>query len=108
MAREGLVETKRGYRGGYRLARPAEEITLFEILSTVDGPDVFERCLLGLGKCSPKRSCPLHPMWAEQRVRVMDRYRELTLGELACFKKMDTERDYRFGWHGGERAEGGT
>ena len=34
----GLVVSKRGVGGGYVLARPAEEITLAEILSAVDGP----------------------------------------------------------------------
>ncbi len=34
----GLVRSKRGVGGGYVLARPAEEITLAEILAAVDGP----------------------------------------------------------------------
>ena len=34
----GLVRSKRGVGGGYVLARPAEQITLAEILSAVDGP----------------------------------------------------------------------
>ena len=34
----GLVQSKRGVGGGYVLARPAEEITLAEILAAVDGP----------------------------------------------------------------------
>jgi Rrf2 family protein len=101
LARGGLVETKRGYRGGYRLARPAEQITLFEILSAVDGADVFERCFLGLGKCSPKRGCPVHAVWSEQRKRVKNRYHELTLRELARSDTLDMGRDYRFGWPGG-------
>ena len=34
----GLVQSKRGVGGGYVLSRPAEEITLAEILAAVDGP----------------------------------------------------------------------
>jgi Rrf2 family iron-sulfur cluster assembly transcriptional regulator len=34
----GLVQSKRGVGGGYVLARPADEITLAEILAAVDGP----------------------------------------------------------------------
>ena len=107
LAREGLVETKRGNRGGYRLARPPEKITLFEILSTVDGPEGFERCLLGLGKCTAKRGCPLHAMGSGQRKCLKQRYRQLTLRQLASFSRLDFQRDYRFGRHGG-KLEGRT
>ena len=100
LAREGLVVTRRGTRGGYRLAREPEEISLFDVFASVDGNDVFERCLLGLGKCSPERSCPMHRVWSKQRLRIERRFRELTLRDLAAFKKSDIERDYRFGLFG--------
>jgi Rrf2 family protein len=100
LARKGLVETKRGYRGGYRLARSPEEITLFEILAAVDGPDTFRRCLLGFGRCSPERGCSLHPTWSGQRARFEKRFRELTLREMASFERSEFERDYRFGLQG--------
>lgn len=100
LARRGLVSTKRGYRGGYRLARSADEISAFDVVVAVDGPDVFQRCLLGLGKCSSKRACPLHPVWSKQRVRIEERCRRLTLRELASFDGRETERDFRFGLPG--------
>ncbi len=39
----GLVLSTRGASGGYRLARPAESISLGEVLSAVDGPDTTVR-----------------------------------------------------------------
>jgi Rrf2 family protein len=38
LRRGGLVASQRGADGGYRLARPAEEITLAEVIRTLDGP----------------------------------------------------------------------
>ncbi len=39
----GMVVSTRGAAGGYRLARPADRITLSEVLSVIDGPDAPER-----------------------------------------------------------------
>lgn len=100
LARRGLVETRRGSRGGYRLARDPREITLFEILAAVDGAEWFERCLLGLGKCSAQRGCPMHPLWSRQRARLEQRCRRLTLRELAAFERWDYQRNYRYGRNG--------
>jgi Rrf2 family protein len=44
MARAGILGTERGPRGGYRLARPASEITLLEIVEAIDGLEPAFRC----------------------------------------------------------------
>lgn len=44
LARAGLVESVRGPAGGYRLARPAAEITLLEIVEAIDGLEPSFRC----------------------------------------------------------------
>ena len=100
LSEKGLVIARRGNRGGYRLARSPGEITLFDVLTAVDGDDVFERCLLGLGRCSSKRACPVHALWSDHRRTLRSHYRELTLGELAGFDRFDVERDYHFGCNG--------
>jgi Rrf2 family protein len=39
----GLVTSTRGASGGYRLARPASQISLGEVLSSIDGPENAQR-----------------------------------------------------------------
>ena len=41
----GITEAKRGASGGYKLKRPKDEITLYDIIVAVDGPIVVNRCL---------------------------------------------------------------
>jgi len=63
----GLVRSKRGVGGGYVLARPAEEITLGEIVSAVDGPIVagdFGEPHQN-GACDHEGQCVLLSVWAE-------------------------------------------
>ena len=38
LRRGGIVESRRGAAGGYLLARPAEEITLADVIRAVEGP----------------------------------------------------------------------
>jgi Rrf2 family protein len=44
LARAGLVASVPGRGGGYRLGRPAERITLLDVVEAVDGADPFFRC----------------------------------------------------------------
>ncbi len=48
----GIVQSFKGNRGGYELARPAAEITLQEVLSAVDGPYSLSRCLQDGQNCN--------------------------------------------------------
>jgi Rrf2 family protein len=44
LARAGVLETVKGPRGGYRLARPATEITLAHVVEAIDGDEPAFRC----------------------------------------------------------------
>jgi Rrf2 family protein len=44
LARAGVLETVKGPRGGYRLARPAAEITLLDVVEAIDGDEPAFRC----------------------------------------------------------------
>jgi Rrf2 family protein len=44
LSRAGIVETSRGPRGGYRLAKPAAKITLLHIVEAIDGKDPCFQC----------------------------------------------------------------
>ena len=44
LARHGVLETVKGPRGGYRLARPPAEITVLEVVEAIDGDEPAFRC----------------------------------------------------------------
>jgi Rrf2 family protein len=52
LASAGIVSAEPGRRGGYRLARPAEEITLLDIVNAVDGRGSAFRCT-EIRRCGP-------------------------------------------------------
>jgi Rrf2 family protein len=67
LARAGVLETTKGPKGGYRLARPATEITLLEVAEAIDGDEPAFRCTeirrrgpLAMPAREYKRPCGIH------------------------------------------------
>jgi Rrf2 family protein len=51
LGKAGLVEAARGPRGGFTLARPADEIALLQVYEAIDGPLALSACLLQSPQC---------------------------------------------------------
>jgi len=65
LRRSGLVASARGPGGGYRLARPADQISISDIVDAVDEPIRATRCEDGAPGCVGGRRCLTHDLWAE-------------------------------------------
>jgi Rrf2 family protein len=86
----GLLESKRGYRGGIRLAVPAEELTILQLDEALDMGDNRPRCLLGGVECSDERACPAHEFWKSTRAQIRERLASLTLADVEAFERGKT------------------
>jgi Rrf2 family protein len=65
LARGGILTASRGARGGYRLARPPEEIRLIEIVEPFEGKRVHPGCLLWPDQpCREDGACGAHAAWS--------------------------------------------
>ena len=81
LEQKGLIKSKRGYRGGFALARPPEEISLLELIqATETGTETFD-CLLGLAGCSDKTPCPMHDFWHKERAKLEAELAKTTLAD---------------------------
>jgi len=83
LGKSGLIEAKRGYRGGFLLARPASEITMLDVMEALGKDHAVPDCLLELDGCSDETPCPLHSFWQEERARIHDKLGEITVAEAA-------------------------
>jgi len=70
LRRSGLVASVRGPGGGYRLGRPAAEITLAEITEAVEETIRATRCEEGGPGCAAGKRCLTHDLWAELGVQI--------------------------------------
>lgn len=83
----GLIIGKRGYQGGIKLTRPANQISIIDIADAIDGDDWFHKCVLGLPNCSDKCPCPMHEFWLQERPKIHEQLSNLTLDKVIQFRK---------------------
>lgn len=86
MRKAGVVESSRGWAGGYRLARPPEQITFGEVIRQTDGPlallpcasrNFYKRC----EDCPDESACALRQVMARVRNEVSEILDRTTLAD---------------------------
>jgi Rrf2 family protein len=78
----GLVKSYRGTGGGFILGRPADKITLLEVVEAVEGPIIPNRCVVK-GDCPRDATCNVHPVWVDVQSQVREILVKVTLHDLA-------------------------
>jgi DNA-binding IscR family transcriptional regulator len=73
----------KGPTGGFNLNRPADQISLIEVIDAIDGLDVFSRCGIGFKQCNDDHPCPIHDEYKAVRNRIRELFESKTLLELA-------------------------
>jgi len=86
-----LVASTRGARGGYRLGRPARDISFLEVIEAVEGPVVVNLCQDGHDSCRLSRGCTLYGVWKRGQERMLEVYRTATLDQLAMAELKPSE-----------------
>jgi Rrf2 family protein len=90
-----LVSTK-GPNGGFGLGKKTAEISLYDIVSIVDGEDFFKVCLIGHHSCATheaeEKPCPVHSRFGPIRAQLLQFYQDTTLesilGDMTGFEDL--------------------
>ena len=82
LAKEGILRSHRGAKGGFSLARPPSEITLKDIIEAIEGPIALNRCLAASEGCERRAFCGLHPILAKAQEELVDILSMTTLQDL--------------------------
>ncbi len=84
LAREDLLASQRGAKGGYTLAQPPQEITVAAMVTALDGPIAFTECVEdGPGVCSQESVCRLRTNWQRINLALKNTLEGISLAELA-------------------------
>lgn len=83
LASAGLLESLRGAKGGYRLVRPPDAITVAEIVHALEGPIALMDCAAGPGHCDQETRCQVQEPWQRINRAVNDALARVTLADLA-------------------------
>ena len=83
LARQDLLNSHRGAKGGYRLARGADEISVAAIIEAVEGPISITECVDDApGECSQEPICPVRSNWQRINRAVRQALDGITLQEM--------------------------
>jgi Rrf2 family protein len=83
LARQGLVASHQGTRGGYQLSRPATAISVADVIQAIDGPFSVTACSTDEENCEQYSKCSVRdPLWRIKE-RILVALKNCTIAELA-------------------------
>ena len=82
LAAAGLVEATTGRAGGYRLVRPATEVSLLAVVEAVEGDSRRQTCVLRGGPCGLDGHCDVHDVFFAAQDAMLQTLAEASLADL--------------------------
>ena len=82
LTRSGLIISSRGTGGGVKLSKPADAISLLDIIEAVEGKLYFNKCLLNTDICDRTDWCEVHLVWIEVQNTVKEILSKKSLTEI--------------------------
>lgn len=91
LARKGFLRSSKGPTGGFTLRRPAAEISLLELVDSIDGLAEYQRCPSGMAECNDEAPCGMHESWKKLRSSIMDYLEGTTIADVAAALRQKRE-----------------
>lgn len=82
LARGGFIETFPGRDGGIKLARPAENINLLQVVEFFESNFAVSECIHAKGICPFEEKCPIRRRWASLQSIIVKELESITFAEL--------------------------
>jgi len=83
LARKGLLRSSKGPTGGFVLRRKPEEISLMDIVQSLDGLGDYEKCASGLAECNDEQPCGMHDAWNALRSRIIGYLEKTSIADIS-------------------------
>jgi len=82
LVKHKILKSVKGPNGGFSLNASPAKLRLIKIVQIIDGLDMFDRCGIGLKKCSDETPCPIHFEYKKVKEKIRSVLTEKTLIEL--------------------------
>lgn len=82
LVQAGILESVRGPKGGFRLAKPAHTVTVGEVVEALEGTSTLQGCVMGFSNCGPDNPCPLHHAWSQVKAQMGASMTQATIQDL--------------------------
>ena len=82
LVRAGIVANKRGRRGGYRLGRQPDDVSLLDVVEAVEGDGRRTTCVMRGGPCRQGGACEVHDAFVQAQEALFDSLAHVSLADL--------------------------
>ena len=86
LAKQKILSSTKGPNGGFSILKDSRKVTLFDIVRTIDGNDIFTDCVMHNGSCQnvekEKKQCPLHDDYSKTRTNLITLFSNTTIYDL--------------------------
>lgn len=86
LAKHGVLDSQKGFGGGFKPARKLSKICLLDIVDPLENITKFHECVLGQRSCNEEVACPLHDAWMRISGEYLGSLRNTTLQDVADFR----------------------
>jgi len=86
----GLIKSTQGAHGGYYLAKPPQDITLGEVVESVEGEMTLVECVNTPKTCNRSSSCVVREVWKEMQEKMMRCLNSITLKDMVDKRTQQT------------------
>jgi Rrf2 family protein len=83
LARAGIIEIQQGPKGGLRLLKSPQDISLLEVIEAVIGEIFLNDCILNPKACNRSSVCKVHSVWDKARNQLRDTLQNADIASLA-------------------------
>lgn len=78
----GLLESRKGKAGGFRLIPKSDKIKLIDVVEAIDGLAIFNNCVMGFNNCTKDKKCLMHNEWQVILNRAFDMLSKETIDQF--------------------------
>lgn len=84
LARKNVVKSLKGPNGGYYLSEENNHVSLYDIVVSIEGPEIFEQCLISFRHCyEEEKPCPIHNDYVKVRNEIIGFYKDHFVKDIA-------------------------
>ncbi len=91
LAAAGILHSTRGAHGGVSLGRPPQEISLLDIVETIDGPMLLNECVDDPSVCALGAGCAVHWVWCQAQAELVERLGDTSFAQLVRSQPLPVE-----------------
>ncbi len=84
LSRAGIVEARLGRAGGYRLSRPAADVSLLDVIEAAEGDARRQTCVVSGKPCDGSDPCDVHDMFFEAQEAILRRLDSVSIAQVVA------------------------